>query len=297
MPAFLNIAAVARRTGVPADTLRKWEQRYGVLRPTRSPGGHRRYSDVDVARVEWLKARLAEGYRIGAAAAMLGRGETEVAATPEELAGGIYDAIARDDATAASRLLDQTFASLQLDEAIARVLVPLLERIGGGWEDGTLTVAQEHAASAEVRARLERLLADAHGGVRGPALLACAPGERHELGLLMLALLLRADGWRVVYLGADTPVEPALRMAEAIGARLVCFSVAMREHVDGLRQELERAAVDGVATLVVGGRGVDAATARELGATYLDGNVRHAVAELRAAGDGTRPPRRAARGS
>src|SRR4051794_41935098 len=75
MNAGLNIAALSRRTGVAADTLRKWEQRYGVLRPARTTGGQRRYSELDIDRVEWLRARLAEGYRIGEAAALLGTGQ------------------------------------------------------------------------------------------------------------------------------------------------------------------------------------------------------------------------------
>src|SRR5690242_20573489 len=99
MAAYTNIAAVARRTGVPSETLRKWEQRYGVLRPTRSPGGHRRYTDVDVRRVEWLKARLEEGYRIGEAAAMLGGDAADVAESPAELRDGLYDALAAADVT------------------------------------------------------------------------------------------------------------------------------------------------------------------------------------------------------
>ena len=68
----MNIQAVAQKTGIPAATLRKWEQRYGVLNPERTAGAHRRYSERDVLRVEWLKARLAEGYRIGEAARLLG---------------------------------------------------------------------------------------------------------------------------------------------------------------------------------------------------------------------------------
>ena len=70
----MNIAALSRRTGVAPDTLRKWEQRYGVLKPSRTEGGQRRYSELDVARVEWLVARLADGYRISRAAALLGDG-------------------------------------------------------------------------------------------------------------------------------------------------------------------------------------------------------------------------------
>src|SRR3954454_20269165 len=95
----LNIAALARRTGVPADTIRKWEQRYGVLRPERTTGGQRRYSEEDVARVEWLKARLSEGYRIGEAATLLGSVPLAAPASPDELRDAIGAAIVRNELT------------------------------------------------------------------------------------------------------------------------------------------------------------------------------------------------------
>lgn len=107
------------------------------------------------------------------------------------------------------------------------MIAPVLERVGEGWRRGELSVGQEHMATAAVRAHLERLVADPRAGVRGLAVLACAPGERHELGLLMLAVLLRADGWQVAYLGADTPAEDASALAERLGARLLCLSATM----------------------------------------------------------------------
>jgi DNA-binding transcriptional MerR regulator len=102
----LNIAALTHRTGVPSDTIRKWEQRYGVLHPERTPGGQRRYSELDVARVEWLKERIHEGYRIGEAAALLCPGD-QVARTVEELRNGIVTATIASDVDALGQLVEQ----------------------------------------------------------------------------------------------------------------------------------------------------------------------------------------------
>ena len=92
-------------------------------------------------------------------------------------------------------LLDHAFTLYPLDQALRDVIAPCLVGIGDGWARGELSVGQEHLTSAAIRARLERTLAEPRGAVRGLAVLACAPGEQHELGLLMLACLLRADGW------------------------------------------------------------------------------------------------------
>jgi MerR family transcriptional regulator, light-induced transcriptional regulator len=279
----LNIAALAKRTGVAPDTLRKWEQRYGVLRPTRTPGGQRRYDETDIARVEWLSARLAEGWRIGEAAALLGEGEAPGSAA--ELRDAILDAVDDADGERIRRLLDHAFALLDLEETLVEVVHPLLEDVGRGWAENRLSVAQEHLVTAAIRARLERLLADARGGVRGVAVLACAPGERHELGLLMLAVLLRADGWQIAYLGADTPLDDAIDFARTINARMLCLSAASPERVDELAAALAAVRIPEGTALVLGGSGVTNERAAAVGAAYVDGDLRGAVAALRAMGE------------
>ncbi|MDX6512303.1 MAG: MerR family transcriptional regulator, light-induced transcriptional regulator [Gaiellaceae bacterium] len=286
----LNIAALARRTGVAPDTLRKWEQRYEILRPRRTSGGQRRYSEVDVARVEWLTARLAEGYRIGEAAALLGPGPEPgesgaTSRTPEEQLEAAFAAAQASDVEAVTRTLDQAFALHPLAETLERVVAPLLRRVGDAWQAEELTVAQEHLVSAAVRARIERLLSDARGGVRGAAVLACAPGERHELGLLMLAVLLRADGWQVAYLGADLPVTEAFALADLLKARAVCLSVTMGEHAARLAQALDATARPESATVFAGGAAAGAPELEARGIAHLNHDLASAVAELRALAD------------
>jgi methanogenic corrinoid protein MtbC1 len=281
MAPTLNIAALSRRTGVPPDTIRKWEQRYGVLRPERTAGGQRRYSEHDVSRVEWLKARLAEGYRIGEAAALLGSAELTAPQTAGELREALFGAVVRYDVASLAGFVEQALALNQLDEAIADVLAPVLSGVGDRWAAGELTVAQEHLASGVVRAHLERLLADVRSGVRGTAVLACAPGERHELGLLMLAVLLRADGWQVAYLGADTPLEDALELAARTDARVLCVSATMPENAERVARALAGAHVPKGLEVVIGGAAMPKATARELGVRHLNGDLRHSVDTLR----------------
>ena len=279
--AGLNIAALSRRTGVAPDTLRKWEQRYGVIRPRRTPGGQRRYDENDVSRVEWLRDRLAEGYRIGEAAALLGPGGRRATTRPKELREALYDALSSGRAKELDRLLDQTFALARLETALREVVAPVLEEVGSAWESGRVSVAQEHLFSAGVRARLERLLADSRSDVRGVAVLACVAGEQHELGLLMLAALLRADGWQVAYLGPDTPVRDALRLAEDAGARLLCLSASLPDRLVELEAALRGVRLPAELTLVLGGAAVTAAKARRLRAVYASGDLREAVKALR----------------
>jgi methanogenic corrinoid protein MtbC1 len=258
----LNIAALTQRTGVPSDTIRKWEQRYGVLHPERTSGGQRRYSQLDVARVEWLKERLHEGYRIGEAAALLGAGD-QVARTVDELRNGIVAATIASDVDALGQLVDQALALSTLDESFIEVLTPALAEVGECWAAGSLSVAQEHLASATVRAALQKLLSDRRADVHGTAVLACAPGERHEIGLLMLAVMLRSEGWQVAYLGADTPFADAVALADELHATALCFSAASKESAQALDRELATTPTRDSLTVIVGGRGTETTDVRD----------------------------------
>jgi methanogenic corrinoid protein MtbC1 len=237
----MNIQAVAQRTGVPAATLRKWEQRYSVLRPSRTEGAHRRYSERDVARVEWLKARLGEGYRIGEAARLIGSdGESAVPRDAQGLVEELIEATAEGQMERVSRAIDHAFALLPSEQAIGEVAEPVLHRVGDLWHAGEARVVDEHAVTELIRGKLRALLdGGTTQGPKGMAVLCCVPGERHECGLLALAALMHADGWGVVYLGADTPLAEAAALAEERGAQVLCVSATLPEHARAAERELD----------------------------------------------------------
>jgi MerR family transcriptional regulator, light-induced transcriptional regulator len=224
----MNIQAVAQRTGVPAATLRKWEQRYGVLKPERTAGSHRRYSERDISRVEWLKARLAEGYRIGEAARLIGGGSNgEVPTDGPGLVAEIVAATVGEDVERTARALEQAFTLMPPERAIADVAEPALRQIGALWERGEARVVDEHVLTELTRAKVRALMDGGIAGTRGRAVLCCVPGERHDLGLVALGVLLHADGWSIVYCGADTPLAEAAALAASREAAVLCVSATM----------------------------------------------------------------------
>jgi methanogenic corrinoid protein MtbC1 len=282
MTTLLNIAAISKRTGIAPDTLRKWESRYGVIRPQRTAGGQRRYDEQDVARVEWLRDRLADGWRIGEAARVLEETTSPPLSEPDALARALIDAAGSSDPARVGALLDQAFAVLPLEVALTDVVTPALRWVGEEWHAGRLSIAREHAMTSRVRAKLEQMMADQRGSVRGTAVLACAPGEQHDLGLLMLAVALRADGWKVEYLGANTPVDTAVRYASEIEASVVCFSASRRDTVASLRSGIDALHDHDGLTLFVGGPGVARQDIRGLDVVRSDDDLAAAVAQLRA---------------
>src|ERR1700724_1074584 len=129
MSAGLNIAALAQRTGVPPDTLRKWEQRYRILQPDRTAGGQRRYSERDVARVEWLRERLDDGYRISEAATLLGTLDVEPVRSSRDHLRAILDSLEGGETSEIGLRLDQSFALLGVDETLDAGIRPPLPGI------------------------------------------------------------------------------------------------------------------------------------------------------------------------
>jgi DNA-binding transcriptional MerR regulator len=278
MSAGLNIAALARRTGVAPDTLRKWEQRYQILRPTRTAGGQRRYSERDVARVEWLCERLREGYRIGEAASLLGTADVTPTRSPHDHLGAMLAALDAGEPGQVGLLVDQALALHGVDATFDDILVPLLHEVGRRWQDRELAIGDEHLVTETVRSRLGHLLADAGSGGHGAAVLACAPGEQHELGLMMVAIRLRRDGWRVVYLGANTPLADAVAMARRQDARLLGISVTTPQNLS----QLQATPAGDDLTVVLGGAAASAGAAKRLGAVHVGGDLGEAVAAVRA---------------
>ena len=121
-------------------------------------------------------------------------------------------------------MLDQLLATATLDSILSHVLIPFLRELGERWERGEITVAQEHFASSMLRGRLLGLARDWDRGAGRRVLLSCAPGERHDLGLIAFGLALRARGFRILYLGADTPIESIAQAARAARPHVIVVS-------------------------------------------------------------------------
>lgn len=270
-----RIGELARRTGVSPALLRAWEARYGLLVPSRSSGGFRLYSEEDEARVRRMRAHQREGLSASEAARLA----TEPAAPPaeeapaaglDEAAGELRLALERFDEVGAQGLLDRALASLTLDSILVGVILPCLHEIGSRWERGELSVAQEHFAANLLRGRL-LALARGWGQGSGPrALLACAPAELHDLGLISFGLALRARGWTITFLGPATPVETLRDAAARLAPELVVVSAAAPERLEAAAESLRGLAAE--LPLALAGRGASARLAADLGARFLAGD-------------------------
>jgi DNA-binding transcriptional MerR regulator len=240
---LLRIGELSRRAGVSPELLRAWERRYGLLRPTRTPGGLRLYSSEDLARVQEMQLHLAEGLAAAQAAALaLASRQSNGDAPPLEPALArrqLADALEGFDEPAAQAVLDRLLSAATVEAVLTAVILPYLRELGERWERGETSVAQEHFASNVIRGRLLALGRGWGRGVGPVALLACLPGEQHDLGLIAFGLALRSHGWRIAYLGSDTPLDTLERAAEAVDPAVIVVSATADERVAPVASQLQ----------------------------------------------------------
>ena len=220
-----SLGAVCRLTGLSPHVLRAWERRYDAVSPRRSPGGTRKYSESDIARLQLLAAGVRAGHRIGD---LVELADSEIRSLLETPAGlpsteQAIEALARLDSAEVERLLGMQLAALGPAEFASRVALPLLGEIGDRWGSGKLCVASEHLGSASLRMFLGIALRAHPNGAGPPVLFATPAGERHELGVMIAAVCAQSCGARASYLGPDLPADQIVWAASEIGARAVAL--------------------------------------------------------------------------
>jgi methanogenic corrinoid protein MtbC1 len=235
--AHLRIGQLSAASGVDSATLRSWEARYGVPASERTSGGQRRYPVSEIDRVAAMVRLIQAGYRASEAA----RAVAEVGLVPRTQSPGpavpgandLLDALVRGDLEAL-HMLDVMAAGSRIEDVIAKIASPVMHRVGELWAEGTIDVAQEHAASALVGAWLGAQAMSVPPPLQAGLVITAAPaGERHELGLVMFGVYLRRQGIRVLHLGADVPVIDLAAAAAARAAEVVCLSVSTNMARDG----------------------------------------------------------------
>jgi DNA-binding transcriptional MerR regulator len=247
-----NLKAVIKETGIAADTLRAWERRYGLPMPERTPGGHRLYSQRDIEIIKWLMAKQREGLSISHAVDLwnelsasgtdpLPAPATQIVSVPnvnlDTIRQSWLAACLVFDENTAEQVLNQAFATHPLETVCVEVLHRGLNEIGEMWYQAEATIQQEHFTSALVQRRLDALIAAAPPPTRPyTILIGCTAGEQHTFIPLLLTLLLRRRGLKVVYLGANVPIQRFNETLQSVKPHLVILAAQLLHTANGLRE-------------------------------------------------------------
>jgi DNA-binding transcriptional MerR regulator len=243
-----SIKAVAQATGLTVETLRAWERRYQVVTPVRDDAGRRVYRPDDVLRLRRLREATELGHPISRLAPLSDERLVALLDAPadrrsERAAGALVERIlaaAMEFRTAeCEQAVTLAAAVLPPPQLVSDVLQPLLREVGERWHRGELSIAQERMVS-KVVSRHIGLMLDIYDRAarRDTMVFATLPGERHELGLLMSAMICASRGFKVHYLGADLPPTEIARYAREMGAPIVALSVVLSERLEDVPPQI-----------------------------------------------------------
>ena len=271
------IRVVSIRTGLSPHVIRAWERRYRAIVPQRTGTNRRLYSDEEIHRLRLLRTATLAGHGIGriaglpdedlerlvaedqanAPASPVRRTETAAPQSSQAVLETCIEAVSVLDSKRLEEILSRAMVHFSRPVVVEEIILPLMTEIGENWQQGSMKIVHEHAASAVVR-NVFGVLATSYGsGPSDPCVVVATPaGQNHEFGALAVAATANAMGWRSVYLGPNLPAEEIAAAAEACGAQAVALSIVYPGDDPRVVQEIERLRrlVGDDVTIFVGGR-------------------------------------------
>ena len=240
------IRTVSSLTGVNSITLRAWERRYGLIKPIRTPKGHRLYTQNDIDLIQQVLELLDKGISIGQVKDYLdGKGAQNKSKTEEGVdpwsnyQRRMLNAIVRFDTNSLDQTYNDALSLYPIDLVTKHLIIPLLRELGERWAQKEGSIAEEHFFGAYLRNKLGARFHHHASSQVGPLLVAaCLPGEQHEVGLMLFCLTALNQGYRLVYLGADTPFSELVVPVERSDANAILLSGSIDPDPSVLNKEI-----------------------------------------------------------
>ncbi|WP_340371664.1 MerR family transcriptional regulator [Peribacillus sp. FSL E2-0218] len=243
-----NIKAVSKLLNIQPGTLRAWERRYKFIEPVRNESGHRLYTEKHLQTLKWLINKTNQGFTISQAVSLLENTGSEDSGSTEsrkdeqtiKLADDLIEALLNFNETKAQMLISQAFSMYTIEHTIVDVLGSILVRIGDKWENGEITSAHEHFASNILKARISSVMHTIPtNGFLPKALAVCAPGEKHEFGLLIFTIFLKRKGYETIYLGESVADKDLFKVLNIIKPRYLFMSCSQQENLEATLKLVE----------------------------------------------------------
>ncbi len=271
------ISTVSKRSGVKSDLVRAWERRYQAVTPMRTTGGHRVYTDQDIARLKLLNQATNNGHSISQIAqysidelkVLLKNEEASdravVSATKgsdrvflaEDYIEKCYAAILAFDAKGLEAHFENALVELSIEPFIENLLTPLLTLVGERWRTGELRPVHEHMTSSIIRSLTYILRNNNPAPANAPKMIVSTPiGQLHELGAMLAAVMAELKGWQVTYLGANLPAEEIAAAVKFTDACAVTISISFSSDDLVIPREIRRLKklIGPSVALIAGGR-------------------------------------------
>ena len=267
------IKIVANKTGLSMHVIRIWEKRYNAVTPERTETNRRLYSTEDILKLQLLSKAIEVGHTISSIANFSLsdlkslvedergteqhiNGETDFIDT-SEFVDSFLSHIKTLDVKRLELILQQASISMSRPVLIEKVIVPIIEKIGENWREGSIRIYHEHIATVVLRSFLTSLTNASEYELNAPHIVVTTlKGQIHELGALIVAASAASEGWKVTYLGPNLPAEEITAVAQSVKAQIVCLSIVYPAGDPNIIQELEKIGqfLPSQISLLVGGR-------------------------------------------
>jgi len=246
-----SIKRVSEILGIPTVTIRAWENRYQIITPVRSNGGHRLYSESDINTLKWLKSQLTDyNMKIGEAVYLLKQQKLEIPVkevqaspanrTTSDLIERLYKDLIELNTTSSHETIDLAFSLHHYDDVFHQIFIPVLIQLGTRWENGEISTAQEHFSSQLIMQRILQFFRIFPIHPHLPKALAfCPEGEHHHIGLMLFSLFLRTKGLEVIYLGPNTPLGDLASLIEEKNISIIAISISDPKYVRMIESWIE----------------------------------------------------------
>jgi len=247
-PGLFPIRTVSELTGVNSITLRAWESRYGLIEPIRKASGHRLYTQEHIDLINRVVGLLDRGMRIGQVKAEVLAESTDDSDSTDErqnnwrrYINSMIAAIIRFDEHALERAYSDALSHYPVRSVTDNLLSPVLKEVGLRWQSGQGSVAEEHFFGFYLRNKLGARFHHRVKNQTGPKLLmACLPGDLHEIGLLLFALDANDHGFQTILLGANMPLEEFPDAIKKTGADALVLSGTIEPGSEIIKRDLPR---------------------------------------------------------
>ena len=284
-----RIKSVGQLTGLSTHVIRKWEERYQLLHPDRGTNGYRLYSEDDIQLLMYIRGQIENGQTIGQLAHLglphlqhaMNHSPIDIHSLPPEFQPSALTLISsarRLDHPTAESSIHTLVSQLGLEEALHRVLFPVLRILGDLWHQGQLSIAAEHLVSRTIRHHLANALRQNHHSDYPTVIIACAPGNFHEIGAMTSVFLLQKHGWNTVYLGVNTDIDLIRLACERRQGKLIILSTVLEQpekEFHRMTKQIQNSLVP-LCPVVMGVRGAEKFShfLKEQGITYIE-HVQH----------------------
>lgn len=265
---LVPIRTVSSLTGVNSVTLRAWERRYDLIKPVRTPKGHRLYTMADVDLIHQVTTLLDNGISIGQARQVLAARQSQPESVEEPQSAvspwlnyqdRLLRAITAFDEGELNEIYNEILSLYPVDIVSSRLIVPLLRELGERWSQGLGSIAEEHFFSVFLRNKLGARFHHLNRNRQGPRLLAaCLPGEQHEVGLLLFALAALDRDYQMVLLGPNTPLLELPSVVERVAIHAIVLAGSADNVATVIQQELSALCQAVAPPVFIGGRVVNA---------------------------------------